>query len=65
MKEYKYKINGNAYKVTIGDIEDDIAHVRSERYSLQSRNGKSSESCSQTGSTPCLVQPQLPRLLQL
>ena len=27
MKEYKYKINGNAYKVTIGDIEDNIAHV--------------------------------------
>ena len=26
MKEYKYKINGNAYKVTIGDIEDNIAH---------------------------------------
>ena len=27
MKEYKYKINGNLYKVTIGDIEDNIAHV--------------------------------------
>ena len=27
MKEYKYKINGNIYKVTIGDIEDNIAHV--------------------------------------
>ena len=27
MKEYKYKINGNAYKVTIGDIEDNIANV--------------------------------------
>ena len=26
MKEYKYKINGNSYKVTIGDIEDNIAH---------------------------------------
>ena len=25
MKEYKYKINGNSYKVTIGDIEDNIA----------------------------------------
>ncbi len=24
MKEYKYKINGNSYKVTIGDIEDNI-----------------------------------------
>ena len=27
MKEYKYKINGNLYNVTIGDIEDSIAHV--------------------------------------
>jgi Acetyl/propionyl-CoA carboxylase, alpha subunit len=27
MKEYKYKINGNLYKVTIGDIEDNIANV--------------------------------------
>lgn len=27
MKEYKYKINGNVYKVTIGDIDDNIAHV--------------------------------------
>lgn len=27
VKEYKYKINGNLYKVTIGDIEDNIAHV--------------------------------------
>lgn len=27
MKEYKYKINGNLYKVQVGDIEDNIAHV--------------------------------------
>lgn len=27
MKEYKYKINGNLYKVTIGEIEDNIATV--------------------------------------
>ena len=27
MKEYKYKINGNPYTVTIGDIEDNVAHV--------------------------------------
>lgn len=27
MKEYKYKINGNSYKVTIGEIEDNIAQV--------------------------------------
>lgn len=27
MKEYKYKINGNSYKVAIGDIENNIAQV--------------------------------------
>jgi len=27
MKEYKYKINGNAYKVTIGDVDDNLVQV--------------------------------------
>ena len=27
MKEYKYKINGNLYKVAVGEIEKNIAHV--------------------------------------
>lgn len=27
MKEYKYKINGNSYKVAIGDIDNNIAQV--------------------------------------
>ncbi len=27
MKEYKYKINGNTYNVSIGDIEDNVAQV--------------------------------------
>lgn len=27
MKEYKYKINGNTYKVSVGDIDDNIAQV--------------------------------------
>lgn len=27
MKEYKYKINGKEYKVAVGDIKDNIAHV--------------------------------------
>ena len=27
MKEYKYTINGNIYKVRIGEIEENIAHV--------------------------------------
>lgn len=27
MKEYKYKINGNSYKVAIGDIDNNVAQV--------------------------------------
>lgn len=27
MKEYKYKINGNTYKVAIGDIDNNVAQV--------------------------------------
>ncbi len=27
MKEYKYKINGNTYKVAVGDIDNNIAQV--------------------------------------
>ena len=28
MKEYKYKINGNLYKVSVGEIEKNIAQDR-------------------------------------
>lgn len=28
MKEYKYKINGNLYKVAIGDIDNGVAEVK-------------------------------------
>lgn len=28
MKEYKYKINGNVYKVSVGDIDNNIAQVQ-------------------------------------
>ena len=27
MKQYKYKINGNLYNVTVNDVEDNIARV--------------------------------------
>ncbi|KAA6329153.1 Methylmalonyl-CoA carboxyltransferase 1.3S subunit [termite gut metagenome] len=27
MKQYKYKINGNVYNVTVNDVEENIAHV--------------------------------------
>ena len=43
MKEYKYKINGNIYKVAIGDIEDNIAHVEVNGTPYKVRNGKSTE----------------------
>ena len=46
MKEYKYKINGNSYKVTIGDIEDNIAHVEVNGTHYKSRNGETTENCS-------------------
>lgn len=29
MKQYKYKINGNLYNVTVNDVEDNIANVLS------------------------------------
>ena len=42
MKEYKYKINGNSYKVTIGDIEDNIAHVEvnGTHYKVEMENNR-------------------------
>ena len=59
MKEYKYKINGNVYKVAIGDIEDNIAHVEVNGTPYKVEMEKATESCSrQTGSTPC-SQPRL------
>lgn len=27
MKEYKYKINGNTYKVGVGDLNDNVVEV--------------------------------------
>ena len=27
MKEFKYKINGNEYKVAVGEIKDNVAHL--------------------------------------
>ncbi len=37
MKEYKYKINGNEYAVTIGDIKDNVASVtvNGEEYKVE------------------------------
>lgn len=34
MKEYKFKINGNAYKVAVESVQDGIAAVIGERYPL-------------------------------
>ena len=37
MKEYKYKINGNLYKVSVGEIEKNIAHVEVKVLFIMSR----------------------------
>ena len=63
MKEYKYKINGNAYKVTIGDIEDNIAHVEVNGTPYKVEMEKAPKVAVKPYTL--LVQPQLPRLLQL
>ena len=57
MKEYKYKINGNSYKVTIGDIEDNIAHVEVNGTHYKVEMEKQPKACCKTcGSTPvCLM----------
>ena len=57
MKEYKYKINGNIYKVAIGDIEDNIAHVEVNGTPYKVEMAKSPESCNETGSSSCINQP--------
>ena len=44
MKEYKYKINGNLYKVSVGDIDGKICARRSKRHALYCRAGKRSGS---------------------
>ena len=51
MKEYKYKINGNSYKVTIGDIEDNIAHVEVNGTHIAELSGCSYHTGSETGCT--------------
>ncbi len=57
MKEYKYKINGNIYKVAIGDIEDNIAHVEVNGTPYKVEMEKAPKSCSETGSSSCINQP--------
>lgn len=53
MKEYKYKINGNVYKVAIGDIEDNIAHVEVNGTSYKVEMEKAPK----TASTKPIVRP--------
>ena len=48
MKEYKYKINGNIYKVAIGDIEDNIAHVEVNGTPYKVEMEKAPKACSGT-----------------
>ena len=51
MKEYKYKINGNVYKVAIGDIEDNIAHVEVNGTPYKVEMEKAPKVVVKTGST--------------
>ena len=37
MKQYKYKINGNLYNVTVNDIEENIARVEVNGTHIQLR----------------------------
>lgn len=56
MKEYKYTINGNIYKVRIGEIEENIAHVEVNGTNYLVEMEKNSKTCHQTareGSPRC------------
>ena len=35
MKEYKYKINGNTYKVGVGDLNDNVVEVNGVPYKVE------------------------------
>ena len=55
MKEYKYKINGNLYKVTIGNVEDNIAdvEVNGTHYKVEMEKAPATQTGrSKTGRTP-------------
>ena len=56
MKEYKYKINGQEYKVAVGDIENNIAEV--------SVNGTTYKVELEQAAAPAPVVLHAPRLAQ-
>lgn len=49
MKQYKYKINGNLYNVTVNDVEDNIANVEVNGTSYKVELDKPVKSRSETG----------------
>lgn len=52
MKEYKYKINGNNYTVTVGDIDDNIAQVEVNGVPYKVELEKKTASSVKVASTP-------------
>ena len=49
MKQYKYKINGNLYNVTVNDVEDNIANVEVNGTSYKVELDKTRQSRSENG----------------
>lgn len=52
MKEYKYKINGNAYTVGVGEIEDNIAQVEVNGVTYQVELEKKAASAIKVATAP-------------
>lgn len=61
MKEYRYKINGNLYKVTVGDIEDNNVRVEVNgtpyTVELEKQNKPKIKPVVRTASTPPAAPP--------
>ena len=65
MKEYRYKINGNLYKVTVGDIEDNNVHVEvngtAYTVELEKKAGPKIKPVVRTAATPAAPPPAVSR----
>lgn len=64
MKEYKYKINGKDYSVTVGDIEGNIANVdvNGKNFRVEMENNQANEAkprpvVRRTASAPAVKKP--------
>ena len=63
MKEYKYKINGKEYKVAVGDIKDNIAHVEvnGRAYAVEMEEEKKPEVIVKRPAAPAPKQASAPK----